>query len=128
MNIVFFILILVSVLFAAVTGVRALGAWLRYRHVRAEFQGHLTSEVDDLARRTTEIEASLAALDARAQQLPVKVSELQRSLTTLTVLTNALSTTLRQAQQVMSYSALKTFSSTRLAGLIGGLQRAARGR
>ena len=123
-----FLLIGLGVLLAVVCGGRAFGAWRRYRRVRAEFQGRLISEVDDLARKTTEIERSLASLDARAQQLPVRISELQQSLSTLKILTGALSGTLRQTQQVLSYDALKTFSATRLSGSLGGLRRSGRGR
>jgi len=128
MMIFLFLLIGLGVLLAVVCGGRAFGAWRRYRRVRAEFQGRLISEVDDLARKTTEIERSLASLDARAQQLPVRISELQQSLSTLKILTGALSGTLRQTQQVLSYDALKTFSSTRLSGSLGGLRRSGRGR
>jgi len=128
MMIFLFLLIGLGVLLAVVCGGRAFGAWRRYRRVRAEFQGRLISEVDDLARKTTEIERSLASLDARAQQLPVRISELQQSLSTLKILTGALGGTLRQTQQVLSYDALKTFSSTRLSGSLGGLRRSGRGR
>ena len=128
MTIFLLLLIGLGVLLAVICGGRAFGAWRRYRRVRAEFQGRLSSEVDDLARKTTEIERSLASLDARAQQLPVRISELQQSLSTLKILTGALSGTLRQTQQVLSYDALKTFSSTRLSGSLGGLRRSGRGR
>jgi uncharacterized protein YlxW (UPF0749 family) len=128
MMIFLFLLIGLGVLLAVVCGGRAFGAWRRYRRVRAEFQGRLISEVDDLARKTTEIERSLASLDARAQQLPVRISELQQSLSTLKILTGALGGTLRQTQQVLSYDALKTFSATRLSGSLGGLRRSGRGR
>lgn len=128
MTIFLLLLIGLGVLLAVVCGGRAFGAWRRYRRVRAEFQGRLISEVDDLARKTTEIERSLASLDARAQQLPVRISELQQSLSTLKILTGALGGTLRQTQQVLSYDALKTFSSTRLSGSLGGLRRGGRGR
>ncbi len=128
MTIFLLLLIGLGVLLAVVCGGRAFGAWRRYRRVRAEFQGRLISEVDDLARKTTEIERSLASLDARAQQLPVRISELQQSLSTLKILTGALGGTLRQTQQVLSYDALKTFSSTRLSGSLGGLRRSGRGR
>ncbi len=128
MTIFLLLLIGLGVLLAVICGGRAFGAWRRYRRVRAEFQGRLSSEVDDLARKTTEIERSLASLDARAQQLPVRISELQQSLSTLKILTGALGGTLRQTQQVLSYDALKTFSSTRLSGSLGGLRRSGRGR
>jgi hypothetical protein len=48
----------------------------------------------------------------------VRISELQQSLSTLRVLTEALAATLRQVQRVLSYSALKTLSADRIADLI----------
>jgi septal ring factor EnvC (AmiA/AmiB activator) len=112
------ILILVGAVFALITGVVALRAYLRLRRARAAFQNHLTEEVDHLSQRTGELERSLSELDARAQQLPIRISELQQSLATLRVLTGALAATLRQAQNVLSYSALKTLSAGRLADLL----------
>ncbi len=67
---------------------------------------------------TGELEKGVSNLDARAQQLPVRISELQQSLSTLRVLTQALAATLRQAQRVLSYSALKTLSAGRIADLL----------
>ena len=118
MGTVLVILILVGAAFALVAAVGALRAYLRLRRTRAAFQNHLTEEVIRLSRRTAELEESISALDARAQQLPVQISELQQSLATLRVLTEALATSLRQAQKVLSYSALKTLSATRIAELL----------
>ena len=95
--------VLVSALVALVTGISALRAGLRLRRTRAALRSHLYSEIDRLAHRATELEESLAALDARAQALPVRVSELQRNLAALRVLTNALGTSLRQAQKILSF-------------------------
>ena len=95
--------VLVSALVALVTGISALRAGLRLRRTRATLGSHLYSEIDRLAHRATELEESLAALDARAQALPVRVSELQRNLAALRVLTNALGTSLRQAQKILSF-------------------------
>ncbi|MGB3635802.1 MAG: hypothetical protein WA982_17330, partial [Rubrobacteraceae bacterium] len=53
----------------------------------------------------------------RTQQLPVSISSLQENLDALRILTGALAGSLRQAQRVLSYSALKTFSATRIADL-----------
>ena len=122
-----FVFIAIGAVLAAVSGFRAVKAWLSYRRVRAEFQGHLTREVDDLARRTAEIEKSLSTLDARAQQLPVRISELQQSLSTLRLLTTALAATLGQAQQALSYNAMKSLSTTRLSTALSGLRRSGRG-
>ena len=107
------VLIVIGALLAAVSGIRAVRAWLRYRRARANLQGRLTLEVDDLARKTAEIEKNLAALDARAQQLPVRISEMQQSLSTLKILSGALAATLRQSQQVLSYNARESFGSIR---------------
>ena len=95
--------VLVSALVALVTGISALRAGLRLRRTRAALRSHLYSEIDRLAHRATELEESLAALDARAQALPVRVSELQRNLAALRVLTNALGTSLRQAHKILSF-------------------------
>jgi hypothetical protein len=114
----FVILILIGGALALVAAVGALRAYLRLRRARAAFQNHLTEEVIRLSRRTGELEKSLSALEARAQRLPVQIAELQQSLATLQTLTGALAATLRQAQKVLSYSALKTMSAARAADLL----------
>lgn len=111
-------LILLGALFVLAAAIRAIQSWLRFRRARATFRSEVTEEVARLARRAGELESNLSNLDARAQQLPIHISELQQSLATLTILTGALSTTLRQAQRVLSYSALKTLSSASIAGLL----------
>ena len=98
------ILVLVSAFVALATGISALRAGLRLRRTRAALTINLYSEIDQLARRSTELEESLAALDARAQDLPVRVFELQQNLATLRVLTNALGTSLRQSRRVFSFT------------------------
>ena len=95
--------VLVSALVALVTGISALRAGLRLRRTRAALRSHLYSEIDRLAHRATELEKSLAALDASAQALPALVSELQQNLAVLRVLTNALGTSLLQAQRILSF-------------------------
>jgi chromosome segregation ATPase len=112
------ILMLVGAALALVGAVVALRAYLRLRRARAAFSRHVTGEVDDLARRSGELEKSLSELDARAQQLPIQIAELQQSLATLRVLTEALAISLRQVQRVLSYSALKTLSAARIAELL----------
>jgi chromosome segregation ATPase len=94
----------VSALVALVTGVSALRAGLRLRRTRAALRSHLYSEINRLTHRATELEESLSTLDARAQALPVRVSELQQNLAALRVLTNALGTSLPQAQKVLSFA------------------------
>jgi chromosome segregation ATPase len=118
MGTVLVILIFIGAALSLVAAVAALRAYLRLRRARAAFRNHLTEEVARLSRRTGELEKSLSDLDARAQQLPVQIAELQQSLATLRVLTEALATSLRQAQKVLSYSALKTLSATRIADLL----------
>jgi hypothetical protein len=118
MGSVLVILILVGAALALMAAVAAIRAYLRFRRARAALQNHLTEEVVRLSQRTDELEKSLSALDARAQQLPVQISELQQSLATLQVLTGALATSLRQTQKVLSYSALKTLSAARGADLL----------
>jgi uncharacterized protein YjiS (DUF1127 family) len=113
-----FLLILVGAMLSVVAAVSALRAYLRLRRARAALNQRLTEEISDLARSTGELERSLSDLDARAQQLPIRISELQQSLSTLRILTEALAATLRQAQRVLSYSALKTLSAGRVADLL----------
>jgi uncharacterized protein YjiS (DUF1127 family) len=113
-----FLLILVGALLSVVAAVAALRAYLRLRRARAALNQRLTEEISDLARSTGELERCLSDLDARAQQLPIRISELQQSLSTLRILTEALAATLRQAQRVLSYSALKTLSAGRVADLL----------
>jgi septal ring factor EnvC (AmiA/AmiB activator) len=118
MGTVLVILIIVGAALALVAALGALRAYLRLRRARAVLQTHLTEEVASLSQRTGELKKSISALDARAQQLPVQVSELQQSLATLQILTEALATSLRQTQKVLSYSALKTLSAARAADLL----------
>jgi uncharacterized coiled-coil protein SlyX len=115
---VLLILILLGALISAVTAFRALGAYLRFRRTRAAFQGEVMDEVTRLSTRTDELEISLSALDARAAQLPVQISKLQQSLTTLQVLTRALGASLRQVQKILSYNALKTLSAARIGKIL----------
>jgi septal ring factor EnvC (AmiA/AmiB activator) len=116
------ILVLTSALVALIAAVFALRAGLRLRRTRAALRSHLYSEVARLARRTTDLEKNLAALDAQAQTLPVQISELQQNLATLRVLTNALSTSLRQAQKILSFTSLKSSLAKPLAEAFRGLR------
>ncbi|MGF1472321.1 MAG: hypothetical protein ACFB50_11370 [Rubrobacteraceae bacterium] len=118
MNGWFLIFIAFGALLALISGVVALRAWLSFRRVRLSFQRQLSEDVAQLAARTVELEQNVSALDARAQQLPVQISRLQENLTTLRILTRTLAVSLTQAQRVLSYSGLKTFSAARIAGLI----------
>jgi chromosome segregation ATPase len=96
------ILVLVSALVALATGVSALRAGLRLRRTQAALRTHLYSEIDRLARRSTELEGSLATLNTRAQALPERVSELQQNLAALRALTGALGTSLRRSRRALS--------------------------
>ena len=118
MGTVLFILILAGAALALVTAVGAIGASPRLRRARAAFQNAPTDEFTRLSRRTGELEKSLSALDARAQLLPIQIAELQQSLATLQTLTGALAATRRQAQRILTYSALKTLSAARAADLL----------
>jgi TolA-binding protein len=118
MGTILVILILVGAALALAAAAAAILAYLRFRRARATVRNHLTEEVVRLSRRTGELEKRVSALDARAQQLPVQISELQQSLATLQVLTGALAASLRQAQRILSYSALKTLSAARGADLL----------
>lgn len=118
METILFILIVSGALLALVAGVIALRAWLSFRRARLTLQRQLSEDVARLAARTGELEESVAALDARTQQLPVRISRIQENLATLSILTRSLATSLRQAQRVLSYSGLKTFSAARVADLL----------
>lgn len=104
------ILVLASAFVALITAVFALRAFLRLRRVYAALRASVYPEVDLLARRATEIEKNLAALDARAAALPVRISELQQNLATLRVLANLLGTSLRQVQKLLSSTGLKSLA------------------
>ena len=113
-----FVFIGIGAVLALVAALAALGAYLRYRQARTELQENLASEVENLARRTGELERGLAALQERSARLPISISGLQQNLSTLRVLTAALAGSLAQAQRVLSYSALKTLSGTYLGRLL----------
>ena len=102
------ILALLSAFLAFVAGVAALRAGLRLRRTYLASRAHFYSEVVRLAGRTTELEKSLAALDARARALPVYISELQQNLATLRVLTHTLGISLGQAQRALSSTGIKS--------------------
>ncbi len=102
------ILALTSAVLAFVAGVAALRAGLRLRRTYLALRSNFYSEIVRLAGRTTELEKSLSALDARARALPVHISELQQNLATLRVLTNALGISLGQAQRALSSTGIKS--------------------
>ncbi len=110
------VLVIASALVALIAATSALRAGLKLRRARATLGSHLSSEVAQLARRSTELEKNLAALDARAKALPVRISELQQNLATLSLLTSTLSTSLRQAQGVLSFTGVKSSLARPLAG------------
>lgn len=120
MGTILFILVLSGAVLALVSGVVAIRAWLSFRRTRRALQTQLYEDVARLAARTGELEQNVAALDARSQQLPIRISRIQENLATLDILTRSLATSLRQAQRVLSYSGLKTFSATNIAGLLRG--------
>lgn len=102
------VLVGLGAVFALASAVAALGAYLRFRRARLELQGRLTEEVESLSRRTAELEKGLAELQVRSSGLPIKINEIQHSLSTLQVLTGALAGSLRQARRVLAYSVLRT--------------------
>ena len=113
-----FVFMGVGAVLALVAALAALGSYLRYRRARTDLQESLTSEVEELARRTGELERGLLALQERSSWLPISISGLQQNLATLQVLTATLAGSLGQAQRVLSYSALKTLSGTYLGRLL----------
>jgi hypothetical protein len=113
------ILILASAFVAFIAAISALRAGLRLHRTRLALQSHVYSEVTQLADRATKLEESLTALDARAQALPVRISELQHNLATLSVLTNALGVSLRQAQRALSSTRAISFLTRPLSVAFG---------
>lgn len=111
------IAIVAGALLALVTGVSALSAGLRLRRARAALEAEVGAEIVRLAGRASELEQSIAALNARAEALPIRVSELQHNLATLGVLTGALGASLRQAQKVLTSAGLKSAIARPIAGL-----------
>ena len=111
-------LALIAAFLAMVAAIRAIRAWLRYRRARIEFRDHLTDEVANLLSRMGEMEENLASLETRSQELPIQIAELQESLTTLRILTSALTSTLQQVSRVLSFDALKTLSAVHLSNLL----------
>ncbi len=113
------ILVLASAFLAFVAGISALLAGLRLRRTHLALRSHFYSEVVRLTGRATELEKNLTALDARAQALPVRISELQQNLATLRILTTALGTSLRQARRVLSPNGIGALLASPLAGGFG---------
>jgi len=66
---------------------------------------------------TTRNEKKAAMLSRRMDELEIRIAELQENLTTLRILTSALSISLRQLQRVLSFNALKTLSAVHLSNL-----------
>ncbi len=91
-----------------IAAISALRAGLRLRRARAALEAEIGAEVIRLAGRASKLEGSLAALNARAEMLPVRISSLQQNLATLGVLTGALGTSLRQAQKVLTSAGMKS--------------------
>lgn len=117
-----FAALLILILFGAVASlvgaVAAVRAWLRFRRAQRALQDTLSEEVGRLSTRTGELEEKLTTLDARAQQLPVQISEIQQNLATLRVLTGALASSLHHTQRMLSFTAIKAASATRISQLL----------
>ncbi len=122
MGTVLLILVLAGGLAACVAAFVALRSYLGFRRTRITLQTGLLAEVAQLAGRATELEMRLAALDAHANALPIRVHELQQDLATLRVLTNALAVSLGQAHRVLSPAGLKTSLATPLVALSRNLR------
>ncbi|MBA2692886.1 MAG: hypothetical protein H0U65_10395 [Rubrobacter sp.] len=108
------ILIPLGATLALVGGVFTFRAWLRFRRARIEFQRNVAGEVVRLSARTNELERGVNNLNERASVLPVKIAELQQSISILQTLTASLAATLRQAQRVLTFSGMKAVSSSAL--------------
>jgi cell division protein FtsB len=113
------LILVLGALLVLVTFVIALRAGLGMLRARARLQKELSVELERRTLQTGQLEKELAALDARAKELPVQISELQRNLATLQVLTGALGASLQQAQNALTYSGLKTFGTAYLGERFG---------
>jgi hypothetical protein len=102
------ILAITSASLAFVAMVSALRAGLRLRRTYLALRSHFYSEVVRLAGRTTDLEKSLTALDARARALPVRISDIQQNLAALRILTNTLGISLGQAQRALSSTKIQS--------------------
>jgi predicted RNase H-like nuclease (RuvC/YqgF family) len=109
-----FMLIFLGASLASIAGILALRAWLRFRRVRVRFQTEISDEVIRLSARTDELEKGVNSLSERASTLPMRISELQRNIAVLQTLTASLAASLRQAQRVLTFSGMKTISSSAL--------------
>ena len=96
------ILIPIGALLVLVTGLAALRAWLSLRRTRLTVREELSTNIGRLANRTGEVEERIRTLDTRAGVLPVHLHEIQRSLTTLKILTKTLATSANQAHKALS--------------------------
>lgn len=115
MNLIFLILILAGVACALVTAIISLRAGLRLWRTRKRTRERLMTEVSSLAERSRELEERSAALSERANELPITISNLQQNLATLQFLARTLSTSLQQAQRILSYDRLRTSGSSYIA-------------
>src|SRR5919202_6275491 len=115
MNLIFLILILAGAICAAVAAIISLQAGLGLWRTRKETQQRLAEELSELTERAGELEEKSAALGKRASELPITISSLQQNLATLQFLTRTLSTSLRQAQRILSYDRLRTSGSAYVA-------------
>lgn len=115
MSLIFLIPILAGAICATVTATVALRAGLRLWRTRKETQQNLVAEVSSLTERARELEEQSAALSERASELPITISSLQQNLATLQFLARTLSTSLQQAQRILSYNRLRTSGSAYVA-------------
>ena len=102
------ILIVAGASLSFLAAISALRAGLRLRRARHALEAEIGAEVIRLAGRASELEESISALNARAEMLPVRISQLHHSLATLGILTGALGTSLRQAQKVLTSAGMKS--------------------
>lgn len=117
MDLIFLIPILAGAACAVVTAIMSLRAGLGLWRTRKETQQQLMTEVSSLTERARELEEKSAALSERADELPVTISSLQQNLVTLQFLARTLSTSLQQAQRILSYNRLRTSGSAYVADI-----------
>lgn len=119
---ILFILAVISFLLALLTAISAIRAGLKLRRTYARQRLYLSTEVDALLKRTSELESGLASLTREASALPVRISRLQQHLAILQILVQALNGSLRQLQTALSFSRMKDFSARRIEKTIRDLR------
>lgn len=117
MEAILLVLVMICALLALAGAVVALRSYLRFRRARLDFQQRLSEGLASVTERAGELQENVDAVSARAESLPVQISELQSSLMKLQFLARTLVTSLRQAQRILSYTRIRTSGSEYIADI-----------